>query len=193
MTMLLAALAMLSLSAMAGQTQTQSAPIPAQATMDWLKLYPVSPYREYWTAELEIKSLSADLPRVVSALEKAGGESLVPLANTIVSPSAGTQQLSYRFTKRRAEAALKALRKIGKLPKPRVRPSGDLIPLPEIKKKIEALSRDKQANSSVLPAMPAVASLVDSMLGHLLTVQAVAEKVEQEVVLNLTLQQRNPR
>jgi hypothetical protein len=182
----------LALPALAGNSQAP-APIPSQATIDWLKLYPVSPYREYWSADLEIKSLAADLPRIVAALEKAGGAPLVPLANTIVSPTAGTQQLSYRFTKRNAEAAVKALRKVGKMPAPRVRPSGDLIPLDEIKTKIEALSRDKQANSGVLSAMPAVSSLVDSMLGHLLTVQAVAEKVEQEVVLNLTLQQRKSR
>lgn len=157
---------------------------------DWLRIYPLTPYREFWTLQVDVKSLSRDLPRVMQALEKQQAQLTVPLANSVSSPSAGTQQLTYRLTQRRAAAALKALKTIGSCAPPSVRPAGELIPLEEIKHKIAALSRDKQAHESALASMPAVSALTEAVLGHLITAQAVAENSDPEVVLNLTLQER---
>jgi hypothetical protein len=161
--------------------------------MDWLRVYPLSAYREFWTATLEVRDLQKDLPRVIAALEKRGGVTDTPLANSAGSATAGTQQLSYRLQAKDAQAALKDLGKIGKLPAPAVRPAGEKLPLPEIKSKLAALSKDKQDHAAELARMPAVSGLVDAAIGHLAAAEAVGERAQGEVVLNLTVRQRAPQ
>lgn len=182
---LLALLAACAFAAPAAPAQPQN---PSQAAVDWLRLYPMTTYREFWTLTLQVRSMAKDLPRVMAALEKRGGTLSTPLANTASSTSEGTQQLTYRLVLSQAGPALQDLKKIGKSGPPLVRPAGEKLPVDEIKRKIADLSRDKQQHGSELARMPAVSALVESVLSHLVSAQAIAEKADGEVVLNLTLQ-----
>ena len=161
-----------------------------QSTSDWLRIYPLAPYREAWNTTLEVSDLKAALPKVMKALEKRGGTLLVPLANSVSSESAGSQQLSYRLTQKKAEAALKDLRKLGTAAPPLKQPAGEKAPIPEIKRKIAELSADKKEHGAALARMPAVNALVEAVLAHLVTAKDVAEKGEAEVLFYLTLQQK---
>ena len=165
----------------------------SEAAVDWLRVYPLTPYREFWNMTIEVKDTAKDIPSVMRVVEKNGGQLTVPLQNTVASPSAATQQLTCRLGRRAAVAALKDFKKVGRFAPPLVRPDGEKIPLDEIKRKIAALARDKEAHSGELVAMPAVAALVDAVLSHLLTTQAVVEKNDAEVILNLTVQGPPPR
>jgi hypothetical protein len=163
-------------------------PVISEATVDWLRVYPLAPYREFWTVEVDVKDMKRDLPRVMQAIEKNGGQLIVPLQNAAGSAVSATQQLSYRLTRRQGTAALKALGKVGSFPPPLVRPAGELLPVAEIERKIAALSREKESHAQQLSSMPSVSALVDAVLGHLVMAKAVAEKADAEVILNLTLQ-----
>lgn len=165
----------------------------SDATVDWLRVYPLSSYREFWTTTTEVKSLQKDLPRVMAAVEKHGGSLVTPLANSAASPTAGTQQLTYRLTAKDAPGALKALKKVGLTPPPQVRATGEKLPASEIKSKLEALSKDKRDHAAELARMPAVSALVDAAMGHLAAADAVSERAEGEVVLDLTVQERAPQ
>lgn len=162
----------------------------SQATADWLKLYPLAPYREAWASTVEVSDLKAALPKIMKAVEKRGGTLLVPLANSVASASEGTQQLSYRLLKKDADAAMKDVAKLGKPAPPVVSAAGEKAPLDEIKKKIADLSADKAAHAKELASMPAVSGLVESVLAHLVTAKDIAEKGQAEVLLYLTLQQK---
>ena len=186
-------LAAAALAAPARKAAAVSPPPISEATVDWLRVYPLAVYREFWTGTMEVRDMQKDLPRVIEALEKRGGTTETPLANSAGSATGGTQQLSYRLKAKDAQAAVKALGKIGKLPPPAVRPSGEKLPLPEIKSKLAALSKDKQEHAADLARMPAVSGLVDAAIGHLAAAEAVGERGEGEVVLNLTVQQRAPQ
>lgn len=165
----------------------------SDAAVDWLRVYPLAEYREFWTTTTEVKSLQKDLPRVMAAVEKHGGALVTPLANSAASPTAGTQQLTYRLTVKDAPSALKALKKIGLTTPPQVRPSGEKLPASEIKSKLEALAKDKREHAAELARMPAVSGLVDAAMGHLAAADAVAERAGGEVVLDLTVQERAPQ
>ena len=167
--------------------------LSGQATADWLKIYPLAPYRETWAVAIEVKSMAKDLPRVMQVVEKRGGQLTAPMRNSVASMTGGTQQLMYRLNEKGATAALKDLRKIGLVPPPLVRPAGERAPLQEIKRKSEELSRDRREHSAELARMPAVSALVDAVLGHLVTAQVSAEKAETEVLLNITVEEKNPR
>lgn len=168
--------------------------VPAQKTalkeemVDWLRVYPLTPYREDWTMTVEVNDLTKDLPRVMQAIEKSGGQLMVPLQNAAGSATAATQQLSYRLTRKEGTAALKALQKVGRAAPPLIRPTGELLPIVEIDRKISALSRDKAAHEQELSSMPSVSALLNAVLGHLVTAKAVAEKGDVEVILDLTVQ-----
>lgn len=178
--------------ALAAPVSPQKTTNPSQAAVDWLRIYPMTTYREFWTLEVEVRDLKKDLPRVMQALEQRGGTLAAPLANSAGSVSEGTQQLSYRLTISQAKGALKDLRKLGTFAPPLIRPAGERLPVAEIKTKIAELSRDKQQHGSELARMPAVSALVESVLSHLVSAEAIAERVEAEVVLNLTVEEKKP-
>jgi hypothetical protein len=167
-----------------------AAPAPAAApggtAVEWLRVYSTAPYQEIWSMRLEVRSLKNDLPKVIAALEKSGAKSSVPLENSVVSNTEGSQQLSFRGTVAQAQAALKGLKKAGKLDAPVVR-GGDKIPLDEIKTKITQLARDKDERGAELAKMPAVRALVETVLAHLITAKQAAEADQGLAIMNLTV------
>lgn len=159
---------------------------PPRAKPQWMKTYSLAPYRETWTGEVTVKRLEVALPKVISAVEKHGGRLTQPLA--IFVRSSTEQQLSLTVPLENAKALLAALRKLGKT-EPAVRPHGEKIPLPEVREKLKALSREKTENPAAFAAIPAVSQAVDEMIAHLANVEAVARSTEGEVLWNLTVKE----
>ncbi len=188
---LLVALLLAAAPAPAATTSTTAVPpVTVQISsevIDWLKVYPLAPYHETWTMDIEVKDFDRDFPRVMEAIEKQGGRLAVPLQNSVGSPSEGSRQLVYQLDEKSGKAALKALKKVGKYEPPLIRPSGEKLPIPEISKKIASLTHDKDLHAAELASMPAVSSLVDAVLAHLVTARSVSQKLETQVTLDLTV------
>ena len=153
----------------------------------WLKTYSLAPYRETWSGEISVKTLSVGLPKISAAIEKEGGHLTQPLANF-----AGTsmeQQLSLIVPLKKSKALLAALRKIGKCPDPAVRALGAPIPLDEVRAKLGRLAKEKTENKVALGQVPAAAEAVDEMIEHLANVEAVARTTDGEVLWNVTVKE----
>ncbi len=153
----------------------------------WLKTYSLAPYQETWRGELEVKKLDAALPKVVAAVEKSGGRLTQPLAN--FAGSSTEQQLSLIVPQKKARALLQALRRLGKVAEPAVRPNGAPIPLGEVREKLARLTKEKTENQVALAQTPAAAEAVDEMIEHLANVEAVARSTDGEVLWNLTVKE----
>ena len=180
--------ALLLLSVLCLPAAAQPAKKPAAPQTDWLKLYDLSSYKEDWSATLRVPYLKAALPTVLAAFKAQGAALSQPLDNFASSKIAQTQQLSYRLSREQAQGALDALKKDGFLVLGLRRipaPSG--APLPEIDAKIKALTSERAAHRAALAQMPAVAALVDQMLGRLVMVKEVQERAQAVVILDLTL------
>ena len=163
-----------------------AAPAP-QARPYWLKTYAQSPYRETWSGELTVKTLAAAMPKVVAAVEKGGGRLTQPL--TLFAGSATEQQLSLSVPQKKAEALLKALRKLGKAADPAVRPFGPPVPLDEVREKLARLTKEKSEKWGALAQTPAAAEAVDEMIEHLTGVEAAARSTDGDVLWNITVKE----
>jgi hypothetical protein len=153
----------------------------------WMKTYSLAPYRETWSGELAVKKLDASLPKLVAAVEKGGGRLTQPLANFVGSPT--EQQISWTVPQKKSKALLAAVRKLGKLPDPAVRPNGAAIPLDEVREKLARLTKEKTENQVALAQTPAAAEAVDEMIEHLANVEAVGRSTDGEVLWNLTVKE----
>lgn len=167
-----------------GIVSASAAPAPHEKPY-WLKTYSLAPYHETWSGELTVKKFEASLPKVVAAVEKEGGALTQPLAN--FAGSDREQQLSLLIPLKRAKGLLKALRKLGKLPDPSVRPQGKPIPLKEVREKLARLTKEKEEKWGALAQTPAAAEAVDEMIEHLANAEAVARTTDGEVLWNLTI------
>lgn len=153
----------------------------------WLKTYSPAPYRETWSGELSVKTLSVAMPKVAAAVEKGGGRLTQPLA--LFAGSATEQQLSLSVPRDKAKALLKALRKLGKAADPAVRPFGAPIPLDEVREKLARLTKEKREKWGALAQTPAAAEAVDEMIEHLSGVEAAALSTDGDVLWNLTVKE----
>lgn len=152
-------------------------PMPLQ----WLKVYPLTPYKAHWSFEIEVK----DFDRTIAALQKLGLRPTQPLE---LFPAAKTQrQVSFKGSFKQAESAEKRLRKLGKVLDLRRRAVTEPVSLAEVNEKIAKLSAERAASPDALAKMPSVSAAVDELLGHLLSVKALQERTDSEVLLNLTL------
>jgi hypothetical protein len=163
-----------------------AAPVP-HGRPYWLKTYSQSPYRETWSGEISVKTLSVAVPKVVSAVEKSGGRLTQPLA--LFAASSTEQQLSFIAPLKDSKALLKDLRKLGKAADPGVRPHAAPVPLEEVREKLRRLTREKAENKSALAQAPSVAEAVDEMIEHLTFVEAVARSADGEALWNLTVKE----
>lgn len=163
------------------------APRVAHAKPYWLKTYSLAPYRETWTGEISVKTLSVALPKLIAAVEKEGGHLTQPLAN--FAGTSTEQQVSLIVPLKKSKALLAAARKIGKCPDPAVRPMGAPIPLEEVREKLARLTKEKTENKIALGQTPAAAEAVDEMIEHLANVEAVARSTDGEVLWNLTVKE----
>ena len=154
--------------------------------VQWLKLYSLPIARESWRLEGVVASLDQDLPRVREAFSKVGA-ALVGTEEV----SGKTRRLSYRCPRESAKRALAELQKIGVFGEPAVRQLVEPVSRDEVAGKIAALEADKAGHSVELAKMPAVAGLVEELLGHLRGVEAALDKPEVETLVHLTVKEKN--
>ena len=162
----------------------------ARPPVYWLKTYSLSPYKEYWTLVIEVRKLDRDLPKILIIFSEGKAKLTQPFATFPASKIEHSQQLSYRLELKSAKKALKNLRKIAAFPEPLVRPAAEVVPMAEVKDKINRLISEKTAHSKELSAMPALSAIVDELLEQLLLVEAVRDKTDAEVLLNMTIQEK---
>lgn len=163
-----------------------AAPAP-HAKPYWMKTYSLAPYRETWTGALAVKKLDDALPKVQDAVEKGGGRLTQPMALFVGSST--EKQVSLVVPLTRAKDLLKALRKLGKVEEPAVRPIGEPIPLPEVREKLSRLTKEKTENRAALALAPVASEAMDEMIEHLANVEAVGRSAESEVLWNLTVKE----
>ncbi|MCX5797223.1 MAG: hypothetical protein NTY77_17165 [Elusimicrobia bacterium] len=166
--------------------KTEDKGLIERAPVQWLKVYQLPIFRESWKLEGSVKSLDQDLPRVREAFSKEGA-ALVGADEA----SGKAKRLSYRCPKESAKRALAALKKIGTFGEPAVRQSMEPVSRVDVQGKIKALEADKTGHAEELAKMPAVTGLLDEMLGHLLGVEAALSKPEVEVLVHLSVKEKN--
>jgi hypothetical protein len=161
--------------------------LPARREPNWLKPYPVTPFREFWTGSLEVKSLDKAVAELVKAAEKAGASLTQPL-NAYIS-SEKTKQLSLSVPQKKAPELLKALRKIGTMADPNMTPG---LPRPdekELRAKIDRLIKERVERKSALAQVPATAEASEEILEQLLNAEALLKRTQDSVLLNLTVRE----
>lgn len=161
--------------------------LPARKEPNWLKAYPVTPFREFWTGNLDVKSLDKAVGDIVKAAEKTGASLTQPL-NSYVS-SEKSKQLSLSIPQKKAEGFLKALRKLGTLPDPQKTPG---LPRPdekELRGKIDKLIKERVEKKAHLAQVPAAAEAADEILEQLLNAEALLKRTQDAVLLNLTVRE----
>lgn len=171
-------------SASAPQTQDF---LPARREPNWLKAYPVTPFREFWTADLTVKSLDKSIPAIVEAAEKAGASLTQGLNNYVSSDK--TKQLSLSIPQKKAADFLKTLRKHGTMPDPQTQPG---LPRPneqELRGKIDRIIKERVEKKNALAQVPAAAEASEEILEQLLNAEALAKRTQDAVLLNLTVRE----
>lgn len=163
-----------------------AAPAP-HAKPYWMKTYSLAPYRETWTGSLAVKTLADALPQVEAAVAKSGGRLTQPLA--LFVGSATEKQISLVVPLKKSKDLSKALRKLGKVAEPAVRPIGAPIPLEEVREKLARLTKEKTENRAALALAPVASEAMDEMIEHLANVEAVGRTAESEVLWNLTVKE----
>src|SRR3989338_944303 len=154
----------------------------------WLKIYYPIPHSEEWTLNLKVRNLKKGLPRILKIFENSGVTLTVPLQNS--AAGAKSQQLTYKLSDKAGRESLRGLGKIASFEAPRVRLAAESTPLAEIKAKIDKLLPERAAHAKELAGMPAISGLADEMLEHLLLVEAMAKKKEIQVLLNITVEEK---
>lgn len=158
--------------------------------VSWLKTYSLSPYKELWSINVEVKNLEKDAPRLAKSFEKAGASLTQPLAFFPSSRTDRSRQLSFRSSLKGAQAVLKILRKTAVVKDLRQRPAAEPISLKEISGKIEKLESDRRSRAAELASMPAVSALVEELLAHLSSARSVHERKDSEVLINIALKEK---
>lgn len=188
-----ALLLLVSLAAAAPAPQAPAAPdavrdvIPARREPNWLKAYPVTPFREFWTGDLTVKSLDKSVPAIVEAAEKAGA-SLTQGLNTYIA-SDKTKQLSLSIPQKKAPDFLKTLRKHGTMADPQVQQGLPRPDMDELRGKIDRLIKERVERKSALAQVPATAEASEEILEQLLNAEALAKRTQDAVLLNLTVRE----
>lgn len=158
--------------------------------VQWIKIYPLSPYKEHWSLDLEVKDYEKDTQKIVTLFEKAGATLTQPLDLFPTSRTERNRQVSFRGSLKSAQAALKKLGKAATILEMRQRPAAEPVSLAEVNGKIEKLVADRKAHEAELARMPAVSVVVEELLGHLLNVRAVQERTDSEVLINISIKEK---
>lgn len=155
----------------------------------WLQQYPLESYSQIWHVRLKVKSLDRALPDVIKTLQKNGGVSTIPLGNTVASKLHGYQQLSFQFSRRSAERAVRRLKKFGTLDNsPAIGTGADDPQIgADIDDKLRRLKSEGEANREALERMPAVSALVSEMAEHLKAVKNSRENAKDRVLVNFEI------
>jgi hypothetical protein len=187
--------ALLLLASLAAAQTTSTAPasaplaqfLPARKEPVWLKAYPVTPFRQFWTGNLEVKSLDKSVKAVVDAGEKAGASLTQPLDAYISSGK--SKQLALSIPEKNAAEFLKTLRKLGTLPDPQVQQGLPRPNLEELRGKIDRLIKERVEKKPALAQVPATAEASEEILEQLLNAEALAKRTPDAVLLNLTVRE----
>jgi hypothetical protein len=161
--------------------------VPGRREPNWLKAYPVTPFREFWTGDLQVKALDKAVPAIVALVEKSGASLTQGLDSYISSDK--SKQLSISIPQKKAKEFLKALQKQGVMEEPRTqqglpRPNAD-----ELRAKIDRLIKERVTKKAALAEVPATAEASEEILEQLLNAEALAKKTEDAVLLNLTVRE----
>ena len=162
---------------------------PAAHAAAWLKQYPPEGYSEIWHVRLKVKDLDRVIPDIIKTLEKNGGESTIPLKNTVASKLHGYQQLSFRFPKRAAERAVRRLKKFGELDNQPATPTSaaDAQAGAEIDDKLKKLEAETAANRDALAKMPAVSAAAAELIEHLTAAKKNRADAKDRVLVNFEI------
>ena len=156
----------------------------------WFKTYSTAPYKEIWTAELVVKNLEKEMPKIVAAIEKGGGTLTQPLWNTASSRTEKSQQMTFSVPGKKVKTLMKSLRKLAEIPEPVVRPQGAPIPIDEIRAKIKQVMKERSEHAAELARVPAAAAAQEEILEHLLLVEEVVERTDTEIRINALVRQK---
>lgn len=167
-----------------------AAPALAGGQPYWFKFYSTAPYAEIWTGDLVMNDVTIGLPKLVAAIEKSGGKLDQPLKNFVSSATDHSQQLTFSIPQKKAKDAVKAMRKLGTMADPAVRPLGEPIPVEEVRAKIAAIMKEKTDRAAELAKVPAAAAAQEEILEHLQLVEEVAARAQTEVRFNLQVTQK---
>ncbi len=174
---------------------SSAAPAPAAnpahgGTPYWFKTYSTAPYKEYWSADLATPDFAKTLPKVLEAIDKAGGKLTQPLRNFASSKTGETQQLSFAIPLTGAKSLLKVLRRLGDMADPSVRASGAPIPVAEVREKIRLLTAEKTEHAAELAKVPATSAAVEEILEHLLLVEEVSQRAGSDILFDLQVRRK---
>lgn len=161
--------------------------LPARREPNWLKAYPVTPFREFWTGDLQVKSLDKAVPALVAAVEKAGA-SLTQGLDAYIS-SDKTKQLSISVPQQKAKEFIKTVRRLGVMGEPHVQLGLPRPNMEELRGKIDRLIKERVSKKAALAEVPAAAEASDEILEQLLNAEALAKRTEDAVLLNLTVRE----
>ncbi|MDX6770137.1 MAG: hypothetical protein SF051_11445 [Elusimicrobiota bacterium] len=161
--------------------------LPARREPNWLKAYPVTPFREFWTGDLQVKKLDKAVPAIVELVEKSGA-SLTQGLDAYIS-SDKTKQLSVSIPQKKAKDFLKKLQKLGVMAEPRSQQGLPRPDMDELRAKIDRLIKERVAKKAALAEVPASAEAADEVLEQLLNAEALAKRTEDAVLLNLTVRE----
>lgn len=158
--------------------------------VQWLKIYALSPFKEHWSLDLEVKDYEGDTRKIVALFEKAGASLTQPLELFPLSRTEKSRQMSFRSSLKAAQAAVKKVGKAAKIADLRQRPAAEPVSLAEVEAKIERLSADRRDHEAALAKMPALSAVVEELLGHLLNVRAVQSRTDSEVLINISIKEK---
>ena len=128
-------------------------------------------------------------PKVVSILEKNGGQTTVASANAVKSDAHAYQQFSYRIAAKSVSKTVKNLGKIGRMENLAQSPSSYPGMPEEVKEKLSKLNADISANRDALAKMPAVSELLAELTDHLMLVDKVRAQAKEQILLHIELEE----
>src|SRR6266550_2440605 len=102
---------------------------------DWMRIYSSAPFKEIWSANLSVKDIKKGAPEVLAVAQKVGAALTGPLESFPRSEAGRTQQLSFSMPAKMASTLSRDLSKLGAMGAPIVRPTGEPVPLAEVKDK----------------------------------------------------------
>ncbi len=178
------------LAAFLASSAPSAATPAARAGNYWFKTYSTAPFKEFWSAELSVTDFALSMPKVLTAIERAGGKLTQPLRNFASSSKDGFQQLSFALPRAGAKSLLKTLRRLGEMPDPVVRPASAPIPVDEVKAKIALLMKERSEHPEALAKVPATSAAAEEILEHLLMVDSVAGHAGAEVLFDLQVKRK---
>lgn len=175
-------------AALGAQAAATSPAAPPRENPRWLKVYSLQPKRDTWTAEVKLKKLDGTAEKVAALVEKSGGRLTQPLASFASSPK--ERQLVAVVPAKNSDALLKALKKLGDVDAPVVRPLSPAIQAAEAKEKLALLLKERSEQTAAYGSAPLAAEVVDELIAHLSSVVAADKEAVPEVLWNVTLREK---